>query len=279
MRKEISLLFLAAGFAGLMTSCLSEEHDFSAPEEAPGAKGRVSLSLKANTDFTLITRGLQESAYKNTGNYTVQIVNASNQSLVFECKGADLATSFPKTLNIGSYRVDAFYGKESAASRDEFLVKGSTVFTVKGDEEKAVNVNCAPTCGKLSVAFDPDMAKYFDEYNVVYGGTKALNGSTITWAKNDTEPWYIALDEAGETINYTINLTTKEEFLHKVGNEEPKTTGTATGTITLQRNKAHKLTVKPNYTPTTDGGMSLTITIDDSTNDHQITWEVPVTWI
>lgn len=278
MRKELTMLFLAAGATGLFTSCISEEQDLTTVV-TPEAKGKVSINLQANSDFTLLTRGLSENNYKNTANYTVQIVNATTQAVVFTCKGSDLVNSFPKTLNIGSYRVDAFYGNEHAASRDEFRVEGSSVFTVKGDEEKAVSVNCTPTCGKLSVVFDSNMSKYFENYSVTYGGTKKLAGSTITWAKNDTEPWYIALDEAGETVEYTISLTTKEEFLHKVGDKEPQANGEVKGTIKLQRNRAHKLTVKPNYTPTTDGGMSLTISIDDSTNDHVITWEVPVTWI
>lgn len=279
MRKELLMLFVAASATGFLSSCLSEDQDFSVPTEKNEAKGKVKINLNANTDFTLLTRGLSENNYKNTANYTVQIINATTQKLVFECKGSELINNFPKTLNIGSYRVDAFYGKEYDASRSDFLVQGSSVFTVKGDEETSVNVNCAPTCGKLSVAFDPSMSTYFSEYNVSYTGTKALGTKSINWAKNDTEPWYVALAANGEEITYTISLTTKEEFLHKVGNEEPKATGIATGTIKLQRNKAHKLTVKPNYTPTTDGGMSLTITIDDSTNDHVINWEVPVTWI
>ena len=67
--------------------------------------------------------------------------------------------------------------------------------------------------------------------------------------------------------------------MHKGEDGSSLATGVATGSFKLDRNKAHKLSIKPNYTPTTDGGMSLTITIDESTNDHEITWDVPVTWI
>lgn len=274
MNKNILMLLAAMGVASLMTSCASDENILGQE-----GKGTVNLSLTTGTEFAVQTRALTESNYKNVNNYTVQIVNANNGTVVDEFKGSEVNSKFPKTLNIGSYRIAAFYGKESPASRNDFFVTGTTTFNVKGDDNVDVSVKCAPTCGRLSVVFTPEMATYFANYEVVYGGTTALGTNTITWAKNDTEPWYVLLDEAGETVNYTINLTTKEDFLQTINGGEGKVDAQVTGTIQLQRNKAHKLTVSPTYTPTTDGGMKLTITIDEGTNDKEITIEVPVTWI
>jgi hypothetical protein len=79
-------------------------------------------------------------------------------------------------------------------------------------------------------------------------------------------------------VNYTIHLTAKADYAGMDGNEKV-TNATASGSFPLQRNKAKKLTVKPNYTPTTDGGLKIEVSFDDSTNDKPITIEVPVTWI
>lgn len=269
---------MAACATTLFCSCMSDEHEFDLKPSSGTEYGSLAIGLEANTQFS-DTRALNEENYKNTANYDVKLYNASNDNVLMECKFSEISAYLPKKLEIGSYRLEASYGKEWPCSRDQFLVAGSKNFTIKANEEKQVSVDCAPTCGRLSVAFDASMATYFDNYSVTYGGTKAMGTSTCTWAKADTEPWYIALDEVGETINYTINLTAKDEYLHSAADGTSTKEAQVKGIIQLQRNRAHKLTIAPNYKPTTDGGLSITITIDESTIDHEITWEVPVTWI
>lgn len=273
-------LFFCVGLSvlSLFASCSEREFDFESNgnnSEKQKEQGSLILNLNATTNFAE-TRSLNEEDYRNTQYYDVKVVNAANDNVILECKAYQLATNLPKKVDIGSYRVEASYGKEYDASRSEFYMFGSEVVTVKAKDEQNVTVNCTPTCGKVSVAFDSQMATYYSDYNVTFGGTKKLAGKTISWAKTDSEPWYIALDKNGETISYTINLTTKEDYLPE---NATTNTGVATGTFTLERNKAHKLTISPNYKPTTDGGVKVSIVIDDSTNDKNITWEVPVTWI
>lgn len=279
MKKVIGLFLVTLCMVGTTTSCLSEEHEFGKPAQKEEAKGKVLLDLTANAEFEAQTRALNEASYANTSNYNVKIINTANDNVVLECKASELGSNLPKTLDIGSYKVEASYGKEYDASRNDFLMFGSATVTIKAKDEKSVTVNCAPTCGKVSVTFDSSMANYYSDYNVSFGGTKKLGSKTFDWAKNDAEPWYIALDEQGETVNYNINLTAKEDYLHQNADGSSNANGQVKGSFQLERNKAHKLTIKPNYTPTTDGGMKLTITIDESTNDQEITWEVPVTWI
>lgn len=283
--KQKQLIFcMGLSAMTLFASCLSErDFDFKPtggtneqnPTENTTEQGFLNLQLNAATSFDQ-TRALSENDFTNTQNYDVKIINTANDNVILECKASQLSSNLPKKVDIGSYRVEASYGTERDASRSEFYMFGETTATVKAKEEKTVNVNCTPTCGKISVVFDAAMATYYTEYNVSFGGTKKLGTKTIAWSKTDTEPWYVALDKNGETITYTINLTTKDDYLPQGASSN---TGTATGTFTLERNKAQKLTIKPNYIPTTDGGMKLTVTIDESTNDKEITWEVPVTWI
>lgn len=272
----VAALMLMAGL--VCTSCSTENRELELDPSVDGSKGLLTVKLSQATSFGVPSRALSEAAYRNTDNYTVTIANATNEEVVLECLASELTSSLPMTLDLGSYKISATYGAEHDASRDEFLVSGSSVVTVKAKEQNTAEVECSPTCGKITVNFDAEMATYYEEYSVSFGGTKMLGSKTIEWASTDTEPWYVALDEEGETINYTISLKTKEEYLHQ-GEGEAQATGTAKGSFKLERNKGHKLSIKPNYTPTTDGGMKLTITIDETTNDKEITYEIPVTWV
>ena len=274
MKQKHYLFYMGLSAIALLTSCNEREMDLN-PGGDSKEQGTLILNLDASTDFGQ-TRALDEADYRNTNNYNVKLINATNENVILECKASQLSANLPKTVEIGSYRVEASYGTEKDASRNEFFMYGDATVTVKSKEEKTITVNCTPTCGKISVDFATDMDTYYEDYNVVFGGTKKLGNGTIQWGKDDTEPWYVGLDKAGETITYTLTLKTKADYLPQ-GSET--NIGTATGTFTLERNKAHKLTIKPNYIPTTDGGMTLTLTIDDTTNDTVITWEVPVTWI
>lgn len=280
MKAKQLILCMSLGITpALFYSCTSEDHDFGQP--GGNQSGTLSIELSNDTQFETqrTGRALNEETYKNAANYTVRLVNATNDNVLFECNYNDLSNYLPKTLEIGTYRVEASYGIERAFSRNEFLCCGASTFTIQAKEEKRVNVKVSPTCGKLSVAFDSEMATYFDDYSVDFSGTAAMGATSCAWAKADTEPWYVALGDKGETVKYTIHLTAKDDYLHSDADGNTSKEARVEGTFQLERNKAHKLTVRPNYTPTTDGALSITITVDDTTNDHEITWEVPVTWI
>ena len=245
MKTNKTILYMMLGAAALCTSCVSEDRDLGLPDKqvTSDQTGTFRLKLNADAGFEAQTRALSEANYRNTANYTVQLINTSNSNVLMECRGSELSSNLPKELEIGSYEIKAFYGTEHAASRNDFRVEGSTTFTIRANDETTVTVDCLPTCGKVSVNFSADMATYYDDFNVTYGGTAALAGSTIAWAKDDNEPWYVKLNEGGETLTYTVNVTAKDDYAHVDANGNKQTTGTATGTFTLQRNRAHKLTV------------------------------------
>ncbi len=279
MKVNKILMCMTAAAMPVLCSCFSDEHDISLTPTSETGYGSVSFNLNADAKFEANTRSLSEDFYRNADNYSVKLVRASDGNELLSCKYSELGSQLPKKLDMGSYRIEASCGNEHAFSRDEFLVTGSTTFTIKAGKDEEVNVNCTPTCGKLSVAFADVMSTYFDEYSVTYAGTEAMGTNTCTWAKDDTEPWYVALKESGETLQYTINLTVKDDYLSKNADGSTSKQGVVKGTITLERNKAHKLTITPNYTPTTEGKVTIVITIDESTNDKNIEWPVPVTWI
>ena len=281
--KNVFLGMLMCSTVGLTTSCLSEVKDLEpqGSNDATGQKGQLVLNLSASTDFAPQTRALNEANYRNTANYTVQLINSASGNVMFECLGSEVASNLPKTLDIGSYEVKAFYGTESAASRNDFRVEGSASFQILANDEKTVDVACLPTCGRVKVNFSDEMATYYDDYSVSFTGTTKLGDNTFAWNKTDNDPWYVAVNNSasGETISYTISVTAKEDYAHVDGNGVKQTSGTATGSFQLKRNAGYKLNVKPEYAPITEGGIKVVVTIDESTNDRPITIEVPLTWI
>ena len=276
MRKKVFFMCLSLGCAGLLASC-SAENDAEGTEQASNQKGKVTFDLASSVEFTTGTRAVDESSYQNFDNYTVNILDNKGASK-FSGTFATLQSRLPLELDLGSYSVTASYGTEYDASRDGFKVEGSNTFTISAANTVTTTVNCTPTAGKVLVAFDASMSNYYDTYSVAFSGTEALGAKVATWGKDDTQPYYLALNEDGERVTYTIYLTAKSEFA-TMQNGNKLTEATATGSFILQRNAAKQLTIRPNYTPTTDGGLAVTVTIDDSTNDKPIDIEVPVSWI
>jgi hypothetical protein len=188
------------------------------------------------------------------------------------CKYSEVPGKMPLILPIGSYTVKAFYGTEHDASRNEFYVYGEDQGILQGDPETvSADVECTPTCGRISVSFSPEMDGYFSDYNVSFSGTVALGENSIKWEKNDTEPWYVKLEQGGEKVSFTITVLAKDEFTAKETTKK--------GTFDLNRNKAYKINVSPVYSGTETGDVSLNITVDETTNDKPVDIEVPVDWL
>lgn len=273
MKKTKCMPVVALSLGMLLASC-SQNLDVEG-QQASG-QGKLNVTLKpVGTELFVGTRAVQEQSYANTDEYTVVVVDKDGNDLI-TCKGSELFAQMPLTMPIGSFKVKAFYGTESAASRDFFYVYGDAQGIIKAEAEIPVAVTCTPTCGRISVNFDAEMAKFYSDYNVTFGGTKALGAKTISWQMADTEPWYVKLDSQGETISFDIAVTTKDEYIN--GDNKEKTT-TKSGTFSLARNKAYRMNIKPVYTETGSGELNFTVTIDESTIDKEYDIEVPVDWI
>lgn len=261
--------FLMAGVlvAGALASCSSNE-DGVMPNDG---KGRLSVTIGTETQFA--TRALNEGDWRNTANYTVEILDAGGQNV-----GTYSAAQLPDEIELenGSYTVHAYYGEEKAASRTTFLSEGSTNVALNvGDEPKSVTVNCLPTCGKVQAKFGTDMATYYSDYYVTYSSPKMDAGTEATWAKTDTEPWYLAVSKDGDMVTATIHLTPTEEY---VTDESMTTEGTIVRTYKLERDKAWTLNIAPQY-DTAKGTLGVTITVDESTNDQEVDVVIPAEWI
>lgn len=258
MRKV--LLNYLMGIALLSASCSSSTE---ADEIIQSGYGNIELGVNASTDFQATNRAVTENDYTQTDRYTVQILQNDEvkQSFTYSERPEKI------TLSNGSYALKAFYGTETEASRDKFLMTGSTPFTMQG-KDLTVNVNCKPTCGKLVVKFAAaEMDQFFKDYYVVYEteALKAKNGNA-TWAKADTEPWYVKLNPAGEAVKATIHYVRTSD-----GKQQ-----TQTVSYTMKPNQKWTLNIKPKND---SGDLGIDITIDESTNDKDITIDIPSEWL
>jgi hypothetical protein len=247
----------------LAASCSSESFD-----EPSSGQGTVSFSVKSNALFNSATgssRAVNEETYNTVDNYFIEIIDRSGNIVVGPTLKSALANSIQ--LANGNYTIKAYYGEEKTASQEIFYVVGSTDFEVNANDQ-GVTVNCAPTCGKFAVEFaTADMDKYFSDYYVTFE-TEALDaeGSTITWTKTTTDPYYMKLNSKGETVKATVHYTVAES-----GKSDSMTL-----TQDMTPNEGWKMSIAPKDG---SGSLTITVTIDDSTNERPIEIVVPSDWI
>lgn len=265
MKKKTIFALLPAFFLGaglLLGSCSSDAED---PTTSTGV-GTISFSLDTSTLFeTAQTRAVDEEAYKNTDNYTVQIID-DKETIVKEELYKEIKTTTYK-LNNGNYTIKAFYGEESNASQEKFLVTGQTNISVAANDQ-AVSVECHPTCGKLRANFDATMANYFSAYSITYE-TEALTaaGGAVNWTQQNTAPWYVKLNPKGENVKATIHLTRKDN-------------GASSQVVKVNEGMKPNQSWTMNIAPLDDNGtLGISITIDESTTDIEHDIEVPSDWI
>lgn len=262
MKKEFynGLLAILLTSSVCLTSCVEEEMMAQAKGEA-----EVRIELNADAAFGTGTKAVNEDDYKKLDSYQVEIrKNDRNGDLVKSGLFSELKNEFK--LERGNYFLKAYKGAEHAASRNEFYVADSTSFSILREDALTINLTCVPSCAKCQVAFDANMDEYFSDYYITYS-TVALGNSTVKWAKDDSEPWYLKVNK-NETVKATIHLTRKSDGK----------TNTGEWSYALSPNQGWTLKVAANNN-VSEGNLGITITIDEGTNDIPIKIEVPSDWI
>ena len=260
---------LLGGF--LMTSCQSE--DFSGSVQAE-EKGTIMLTLNAMEGFETETKAISDIAYAeylDVNNYTIEISDLNNR-VETSFKYSDRSDRLPYELKRGSYTVKAYYGeiyKDRAASQDGFYVVDAKNINVDSNQEY-VSLTCVPVHARVETHFDSAMSSYYSDFYVTYS-TNALRTKGETVKSND-HPWYLLVDEDGEEVEATIVLTPKEGY-------QTGSTAKLTQKYRLKPNQAWTLGIAPNYSATeTEGSVSISITIDDQTNDVDVPIIIPSEW-
>lgn len=255
---------VAAGY--MATACSSEENNLSG-----GEKGTVRLAVTADTGFgATATRSIEDEARNNTDRYTVEILDSDGAPVKINGKTSYQCSELPTPIELdnGGYTLKAYYGAEETVSSTQFYVEGTQTFNVNGEDVGTVTVTCTPTCGKVRVNFGDEMDTYFTNYYVVYH-TNALtkNGETATLSAETTEPKYLLLDKAGETVTAEIHFTRKSD----------QKSSSTTKTYFLERNQSWTLNIAPQQD--NNGNLGISITIDESTIDQKVDIVIPAEWV
>lgn len=256
IEKKVAKMLLYVLSGVLLYSCSSDEAELQFSE----GTGYVSLDLNTNTGFQ--SRAVNESDYKNLSNYTVQILKDGKVLDGMQWDYDDMPKDMIELSN-GAYELKAFYGDANfTVSRDKMYVEGKSTFNINSDQVTA-SVNCKPVCGKVTVEFDSKMAEYFSNYSINFK-TIALDESSVAWAKDDTEPIYMKV-ENNEQISATYSLVDKQSKLTTIDK-----------TYSLSPQKHLIIKVVPTVS---SGNLGITIVVDESTNDQNVDIVIPSDWI
>lgn len=267
MKKHFYLLktCLCALAVGVLAGCSAEE---DGPQLAEG-EGLVTLNLSTNNGFLTETKTpIDETPYANAENYTVQILDATDENKVVKEWATFAEVENPITLATGSYKLKAFYGeayKDVAASQEGFYVEGisTTAFNVESNGSATASVACKPTSVKVAVEFDAKMADYFSDYYMQFN-TKKLGANNNQDLKN-TDPLYLVV-EKNETVKANIVVQKKGQSAYEF---LPRT-------YTWNPGDAKKIKVSPTAS---SGNFSLTISIDETVEEIPLTIEIPSDWL
>ena len=243
---------------GLFASCSSNTEELL----NESGTGFVSFSIQANAGFQT-TRAASED-YEDVNNYTVQILQG-NKIVGDSCEWEYSKLPDEIELPNGEYTLKAFYGKEEAVSSTAPYVEGTKDFEVSSNLQN-VEVSCKPTSAKVSVTFDEKMDEYFSDYSVTIT-TKALTNGQI-WSKDDSEDIYYLKVEEKEQIEMAISLT----------NKETEKSFKSTKTYTVSPGDYKNYTIAPKASESGDGSLSITISFNDETTDHEVDITIPADW-
>lgn len=259
MKKHFYLLktCLCALAVGVLAGCSAE---VDGPQVADG-EGAFLLNVATDADFETTTRALDESPYANVDNYTVRILQ--NGAVQDEYSYTEVKDTWIPYGN-GTYTVKAFYGEDLPVSTTSMYVEGHQDISISNDTAH-VSFTCKPVCAKVTVKFDETMADYFSAYHVVFK-TKALGEGSYDWQQTFTDPVYMKVTGEKETVNATIYLTKKSDG----------TSTTMAKTYELAPAMQKTITMKPTVN---NGNVGITIEIDETTDDHEITIEIPSDWV
>ncbi len=271
MKKQKLLLGAFCCLAGLLSACAGDDEGLT-----PGATGKGALRLSVQTETAFVTKATPtavEEKYSDTENYNVALYDAETQEAVGQW-GPDFNSYLPAspvTVEAGSYYVKAWMGNpDLPASTTDMYVEGtSQTVTVQPAAEGAepaaqtLAVTCTPRSAKLTVSFAPEMDTYFSDYQAVIH-TAALTAASdqFTWRKDASDPVYLKVAD-NEQITVDFAQTKLD------GQAGP----TVSKRYTLSPRQALNISVAP--AQDSNGTISISITVDTTTNDVEQDIELP----
>ena len=200
--RRLSLLFIKhLCFVCLLitiASCGKDAYDYGIPDNTlNGDEGLIELNLSA--DFRVSVKSNESSI--NINDFTIQIFNSSNVKIRSWNKLSEITD--PIKLNIGNYKLLAFYGDSLITGFEQPYYMGKSYFTVLGQKTVNINTTCKLSNVGLKINWGDNIKANYNDYKVsVYRqGFK----DSLKYSNDEVRVGYLP---AG-TLKFRIYLTDK----------------------------------------------------------------------
>ena len=229
----------------------------SVREEVPFETGMGGIRLELLTDLTA-TRADAEGQL-SPEDFKIEIINP--QGVIFKRWDtyaeylAQESTVFAMNAG-GPYTLRASYGDSAASGFNAFFFIGEQEFTVQPQQVTDVSVTCRMGNVKVAVEFGDNIRKQYTEYTAT---VSTLRGSLV-FDKDCKEAGYLPCGD----ISVYVELTGPDGETSGFTNSK-EIVGEPGDFITLKIDTGGK----------PDQGVSLTVSIDPATDDHQVDIELP----
>ncbi len=229
----------------------------SVREEVPFETGMGGIRLELLTDLTA-TRADAEGQL-SPEDFKIEIINP--QGVIFKRWDtyaeylAQESTVFAMNAG-GPYTLRASYGDSAASGFNAFFFIGEQEFTVQPQQVTDVSVTCRMGNVKVAVEFGDNIRKQYTEYTAT---VSTLRGSLV-FDKDCKEAGYLPCGD----ISVYVELT----------GPDGETSG-FTNSKEIVGEPGDFITLKIDTGEVPDSEVSLTVSIDPATNDHQVNIELP----
>lgn len=244
---SLCFLFILAQF-----SC-SVKEDFSF------GSGQGGLRLELSADYSSTKADINEGQL-NVDDFKIEIIN--QKGIIFkrwdtyaEYKAQE-STAFVMNAG-GPYLLRATYGDSTSSGFDAFFFIGEQEFTVTPQEVTDVSVVCRMGNAKVAVKYGENISNDYVDYKATVSSS---GGGSLVFGKDCTEAGYLP---AGD-------LTVYVELVDADGNPGSFTNA---GKINAAPGDFITLNIDSKGSPKSD--LTLTVSIDSATEDHQVNIELP----
>lgn len=254
MRKQY---FIFLSVLSLLFACADDRSDSSDGELQTG---EVALQLNASAGKT----GIEISgASKADGNgspldindFSIQILNTNQAVVKSWARYAEMPAKVK--LNVGNYKLRAFYGDAAISGFDLPYFLGETPFTVVGQQTQQLDVTCKLANSKVAVVYGENIKRDYTDFRVEIISPANAN-EIVTYSKDETRAAYLPSGDLQLKIYMTDEENVTRTYMPPVVPAAPQ------DFLTL------KIDSKD-----TQGPLSMTVTTKSETIDKEVTTDIP----
>ena len=169
-----------------LTAC-SEDWGNSGNE---GGAGYIVPSVEVD-NRTISSRAVETRAEVTVNDLTLTLTKEKDGKVVWEGK----ADSFPtdKGFAVGSYLLEAKYGKAEDEGFDKLSLYGSQTVTVADGKTSSISLKACPSNSQVKLEYTDAFQKYMDDWSAKI--------NTVEYVKGETRPACVAPGEVSVLLN------------------------------------------------------------------------------